>query len=435
MAWAFASSRPDLDIEAGKGTRKAADGKASRVRQASGTFAESELSPEFGPATFRLMLPLHVTAMGVIACAFGLAAITTTDPHGSEAAFFHLWAIFLVVVLCSRIALHQSEDEALAHRRGVRIWTCLVAAWVGLGVLWRYLDPDAYCAALDRKDPSIVCANVLSMLGFVVVNASHGMPFFKACSLAGIVLSDSIFKELGCGRGRTAALILGVLVVMIVITQVAQLGARKAFAHSRGSRAQHEVKLEEMMVVGHDQLSSRPTDSLPQPVGASLPPDATDPSAGPSDEAIPDATTTTEPSEVAGKPKRVVVPLFMHLSDVDLLTHPLFCLTDEQAVRRRELVLQRELELKQDATHRMHDCMTTRDLVSQDGDERALLSSSSSSSSSSALSTPTRKRREMHKVFYELRHGIPERARVYKNTAPRRRAHHGIPIRMRVAKL
>ena len=391
------------DLEAGSKACKAAEDatqKMSYVRQVTGTLEDSALViPEFGRVTFRLMLPVHIVGMSVMACAFGLAAATTTDQHHSVSAAFGLRSIATAVALGSRIALHRSEDEALAHWRGVLIWSILVAVCVGLSLdtLHYDSDPTAYCAVLARTDPSIVGAAVFSTLGFVIVNASHGMAFRNVYSLAGIVLSDIIFKKLYCGHGPTADLVLGVFMVMVVITHLAQLGARKAFLQFRAS----QLKLLWMTTFGDSRLDSRSTATPVQPVKAAEPPQATDSS-------VADATTQTR--------NGLERPLFM--SGLHLLSRPLSHLTEQQLKRRRELELERDAMfegMKQDKMSQM----------SEDSD--VLLSDSSSSS---APSTPTRKRREMLNVFYELRHGVcaPSVKSQARRQARRR-------IRMRLTKL
>ena len=393
------------DLEAESEACKAADDvtqKVSYVRQVTGTLADPALvSPEFGRVTFRIMLPVQVVGMSVIACAFGLAAATTTDQYHSVAVAFGLRSIATAVALGSRIALHRSENEALAHRSGVLIWSILVVVCVGLGLdaLHYDSDPTAYCAVLARTDPSIVGAAVFSTLGFVIVNASHGMAFRNVYSLAGIVLSDIIFKELYCGHTPTADLVLSVLMVMVVITHLAQLGARKAFLQFRAS----QLKLLRMTTVSDSRLDSRSTATLLPPVKAAEPPQSTVSS-------VTEATTQTSPSEVTCN--RLGLPLFM--SGPHLLLRPLSYLTEQQLKRWRELELKRDAMfegVKQDEESQ----------ESEDGD--ALLSDSSSS----APSTPTRKRREMLNVFYELRHGVCAPS---DKSQTRRQARHRIRTRL-----
>ena len=201
------------------------DGKP-HVHRITGEFADPRLTAEFGPMAFRSMYPLHAAGIGLMCV--GSAAFTVVERDIPEAAVTGALGVVLGALgLWARVAVHQWQDTKKAQSFGALAWTIISVAVNLLVLIGLALATEELCSTVDS--PAAILAEALEVACFVVVNASHGMEFWHATSLVGVMLVGYIAEAIACGSKLATTLAIGELVLMAAGAHFAQLIARRGF--------------------------------------------------------------------------------------------------------------------------------------------------------------------------------------------------------------
>ena len=187
-----------------------------------GTFADPQLAAEFRSTVFRRMFPLHVAIMG-LTCCVGLAVAVADRAYPVVATLEALSGALLAVGLWARIVVHRWEDATRAQALGATTWTTVCVISSAVELLFVALTPASICPALSESDAMYVYP--LYTAAFALVNASHGLEFWHASSLVGLIVFECTTEAIVCEVSPG----IGALLVMAPAAHFTQLLARGDF--------------------------------------------------------------------------------------------------------------------------------------------------------------------------------------------------------------
>jgi len=378
------------DLEAGKpepgdSDPEDHDARAGKphVHRITGEFADLRLTAEFGPMVFRSMFPLHAAGLGLLCVGGAALTIAQRDIPGAAVT------TALSVVLCAlgiwaRFAVHQWEDTKKAQSFGALAWAFIVGAVNFLMLTSAALVTEEYCSEVDSL--TFILANPLVAACVAVVNATHGMEFWHATSLIGLMLGSYIAEAIVCGFKPATILAIGELVLMAVGAHFAQLVARRGFMRSYYTQESRDrLDFRDKMASHRERRASGARIAVLRETGHANHSSSSAPKAAP-------AAAEVGPSTSADNGLPPPHP------DEHLLDKPLFMLTRDELRRREWLMAQRDAE--------EHDDQAS-DAMSQDGGVPPPQGVPHEwSTTASSTSTRTRNMTRRQKKIERLRHAI-----------------------------
>ena len=429
----------NLDSDAGDPDARAGKPHVHRI---TGEFADPRLTAEFGPQVFRSMFPLHAAGLGLV-CVGGVAFTVSELDTPMAARLDALGVVLCALGLWARVAVHQWEDTKKAQSFGALAWTIIVGAVNFLMLISAALATENYCSTLDSL--ATIIANPLIAVCFAVVNATHGMEFWHATSLVGLMLGGYTAEAIACGSKPATILAIAELVLMAVGAHFAHLIARHSFMRSYYTQESRDRLDFRDQMASHRERRAGARPAVLRETGHSDHSSASAPTAAPaaSTTSAPAAvrfapgtrggTGTTQPSTVApeaqpsgpggagpsGHSGEVPVMLepwpvqaeagpstsadngLPHRPDEYLLHRPMFSLTLDEFHRQAQLTAQRDAERLQQE----HDDQAS-DAMSQDGGAPPPQGVPHEwSTTASSTSTRTRNMTRRQKQIEKLRQG------------------------------
>ena len=201
------------DPEAGESDAGKSDATPP-VHPITGAFSDPHLTAEFGPTAFRRMFLLHVAGMGLMLGA--LVSMTVVERKHAVRFIDGLFCVTAALGLWARVAVHQLEDTKKAQSLGAHAWTIVVVVGVGIDLLAMAEDPYAYCTGLDS--PVAIGGWALACAFIAFVSASHGLGFWHATSLLGLVLLALIAEAVVCHIKLSTVMSTSALIVSVSVS-------------------------------------------------------------------------------------------------------------------------------------------------------------------------------------------------------------------------
>ena len=247
-------------------------------------------------------MPLHIAAMALVIVTelLVLAAIASTGNASDVVVSEVVVTACLVLSLGARIVVHRWEDHAKAQPVGAMVWTLTA-------VLVIATDCTAHpaCSSLDARSGSWW---VIGYALFALVNATHGMEFWRTTSLVGLLLCDLARARFFCGN--LLALNLALLIVLVVhaFCHFLALLNRHAFLetdylHVSRERLEYDFK---RLEAGQRRLESRLRAVACEQAGGSVPTESSDSTSTATGQGAPRSTQSAPGAMDVGRERRPV---------------------------------------------------------------------------------------------------------------------------------